>query len=200
MLTNEDIENFKTFTQKYNSFIVIGHKEPDGDCISSCLGLAELLKKMGKNVELLSAGPFKRTETKKYQDFFANSLNPKQNYSDFAMFIVDCSDKSRIGEIDAAQLEIPTFIIDHHKTAQNTGKNCIIHPKSPAAVYLIQLLFEAICGEVSEEIAPTLFFGLCTDTGFFRFLENDSAEIFMAISRLVAKGANPKIFLNHTRE
>lgn len=197
MLTNADIENFKTFTQKFNSFIVIGHKEPDGDCISSSLGLAELLRQMGKNVEVLSAGPFKRTETKKYQEFFANSLKPNQDYSNFGMFIVDCSDKSRIGEIDAAQLEIPVFVIDHHKTAQNTGNNCIIHPESPAAVYLIQLLFEAICGEVTEEIAPTLFFGLCTDTGFFRFLEEDSAEVFMAVSRLVAKGASPKKTYNH---
>jgi bifunctional oligoribonuclease and PAP phosphatase NrnA len=37
-----------------------------------------------------------------------------------------------------------------------------------------------------------LFFGLCTDTGFFRHLDAGSALVFEAASRLVAAGASPK--------
>ena len=37
-----------------------------------------------------------------------------------------------------------------------------------------------------------MFFGICTDTGFFRFLTDNSSEVFAAVSRLVASGADPR--------
>ena len=74
-LTTEQIENFKNFIASHDFFYVIGHKEPDGDCISSCLGVADILKKSNKNFKLLSAGPFKRVEIKNYADFFSSEMD-----------------------------------------------------------------------------------------------------------------------------
>ena len=45
---------------------------------------------------------------------------------------------------------------------------------------------------MDKEIADILFFGLCTDTGFFRFLDSDTCEVFEGVSRLVKNGANPR--------
>ena len=192
MISQQNIDNFTLFLNTHTSFFIVGHQEPDGDCISSCLGLAELLKIQGKKAILLSAGPFKRIETKKYEHLFLPKAPVLCDMNNAGVFVVDCSTQDRIGDVNLILQNHAVFYIDHHKTAQNTGKNCIIDPSAPAAAYLVQLLFEAIHGEVTETAAPMLFFGLTTDTGFFRFLETDSAPVFAAASRLIQKGANPK--------
>ena len=78
-ITESQIENLKKFIDSHDNFYVVGHKEPDGDCISSSLGMASLLEKLNKKVQLLSAGPFKRPEIKQFEKKF--SKNPKKNFT-----------------------------------------------------------------------------------------------------------------------
>ena len=35
IITQEETEKFKKFLDSHESFIIAGHKEPDGDCIAS---------------------------------------------------------------------------------------------------------------------------------------------------------------------
>ncbi len=192
MISKQKIDSFFNFIDSHKAFIIAGHKEPDGDCIASCLALDELLKLKGKKTVLLSAGPFKKTETKRYEHLFKTSFEDMQNIGNYGLIIADCSSKDRIGELNIKDIEFDTFVIDHHKTSDSSGKNCIVDASAPAAAYLVQQIFEAGNGEVTSTAAEVLFFGLCTDSGFFRFLEENSSEIFVAASRLIAKGANPK--------
>ena len=194
IITDEQIENLNAFLNKYDSFIIAGHKEPDGDCISCCLGLAYVCKFLKKKVILVNEGPFKRTEIKSYANKFVNKV-PAWCYeekSKCAMLSVDCSEFERLGDIGQNIDKFDTFIIDHHKTAEVKGINHIIDSTAPAAACLIQQVVEKICQSIPEEIAKILFFGLSTDTGFFRFLTNDSEEVFHSAARLVASGANPR--------
>ena len=195
-ITQEHIDSFKSFINKYEFFFIAGHKEPDGDCIASSLGVAAILDNFGKKYQLLSAGPFKRNEVAPWQEKFSSEI-VFQDVSERAatgFIIVDCSEISRLGEIDGDLNGFDTFIIDHHKTGElpENSQGCIL-PQAPACAYLIQQFYEKLVGDVPVELAKILFFGLCTDTGFFRFLESDSASVFMAASRLIADGANPKV-------
>ena len=61
-ITSQDVSEFKTFIESHDFFFVAGHKEPDGDCIASCLAVASILDNFSKPYQLLSAGPFKRNE------------------------------------------------------------------------------------------------------------------------------------------
>ena len=192
-ITESKIANLKKFIDSHENFYVVGHKEPDGDCVSSSLGIASLLEKLNKKVQLLSAGPFKRPEIKKFEKKFYKS--PKKNFTkeNTAVIMVDCSEIERIGE-DIAEIikDFDIFIVDHHKTANADEDNSIIYPTSPAAAYLVQQIYEKIIGNPDEELSKTLFFGFCTDTGFFRFLDSDTCEVFEGVSRLVKNGANPR--------
>jgi phosphoesterase RecJ-like protein len=53
-------------------------------------------------------------------------------------------------------------------------------------------LIESLGLEPTKEEAELLFFGLCTDTGFFRHVESDGAETFEYAARLVRRGASPR--------
>jgi phosphoesterase RecJ-like protein len=57
---------------------------------------------------------------------------------------------------------------------------------------MVLLIIEAMGGKPTKEEAELLLFGLGTDTGFFRHLDDSSEEAFHAVARLVAAGASPK--------
>ncbi len=195
MITEQEFNSFKKFINNHNFFIVIGHKEPDGDCISSCLGIAEILKHYNKQYQLLSAGPFKRTEIQKFEKQFTNEMEflSEEERKQTGLIICDCSEMHRLGEIEGDLKNLDTFVIDHHKTAEiPNNAQSIIYSTSPAASLLVQLLYENCVGKLTEKIAKILYFGLMTDTGFFRFLTNKDTETFLASARLVEAGANPR--------
>ncbi|MCM1321979.1 MAG: bifunctional oligoribonuclease/PAP phosphatase NrnA [Bacteroides sp.] len=194
-ITAEQLAAFVRFIDSHDSFIVSGHKEPDGDSISSAIVLAKLLEKRKKQTQLLSAGPFKRIEIKKFENLFSKKFSPPEDSSaSIGLFMLDCSEKERLGDIITKEQfdGLDIFIIDHHKTSECASSSGIIHPSAPATAYLIQLLYEKIIGKPDKETADILFFGMCTDTGFFRFLDCGSTEFFKAAARLVESGANPR--------
>ena len=84
------------------------------------------------------------------------------------------------------------FIIDHHRTSADLIQNGILDIEAPATAVLIQMLYESFFPTMSKETACLFLFGICTDTGFFRFLDERSARVFEAVSRLVDYGASPK--------
>lgn len=198
-IQENNIQEFKDFISNHQYFYVIGHKEPDGDCIASCLGIADILKKSNKEYKLLSAGPFKRPEIKKFEKQFSNKTDFLDNKDReiTGLIILDCSELSRLGEIDGDLSGLDIFVIDHHKTS-NLPENAkgFIDPEAPACAYLVQIFYEKILGKIPLKLANILFFGLSTDTGYFRFLSHDSAEVFMAAARLVSYGVEPRMIYN----
>ncbi|HZK19582.1 MAG TPA: bifunctional oligoribonuclease/PAP phosphatase NrnA [Treponemataceae bacterium] len=192
-MTEKQLTNLKTFIDNHDAFIIAGHKEPDGDCISSSLALADLLKHYNKPTWLMNSGPFKRPEIKDFKKHFSTEFKQlTSNKSKTGLFIVDCSEIKRLGTIGQELVGLNTFIIDHHRTADAKPKTSIINPKAPATAYLIQQIFELNSVAISKKTAQTLFFGLCTDTGYFRYLDSTSADIFRAAARLIDAGADPR--------
>ena len=189
------VDELKAFIDSHNFFFIAGHKEPDGDCITSCLGIAAILDHFGKPYQLLSAGPFKRNEVMRWQERFSDTMEfqDENERKNSGLFIADCSEIIRLGDIDGDFKGLDTFVIDHHKTSEIGGElKGYINPDSPACAFLIQLFYEKLIGTVPTDLAKILFFGICTDTGFFRFLTTNSSEVFAAVSRLVADGADPR--------
>lgn len=191
----QKIKEFSDFINNHSYFYIIGHKEPDGDCIASCLGLAEIVKSKGKEYKLLSAGPFKRIEIRKYSHLFSNEMDflLSEEIKKTGLIICDCSELKRLGDIEGSFKDLDTFIIDHHKTADcPEGAQAIIDSTCPAASLLVQILYENIAGPLSKEIAEILYFGTMTDTGFFRFLSSSDGDVLVQISRMLNAGADPR--------
>lgn len=195
IVSQQDAEDFKKFIDNHDFFLIAGHKEPDGDCITSCLGVAGILDFYNKNYQLLNAGPFKRNEVARWEELFTDTMQflDSEERKTTGLIICDCSELIRVGDIDGELKGLDTYIIDHHKTGVlDENMKGYINPEAPACAFLVQLFYENLVGQVPSELAKTLFFGICTDTGFFRFLTEDSAPVFEAVSRLVSYGANPK--------
>ena len=201
ILTQKDSDQLKEFIETHKFFLIICHKEPDGDCIASCLGLAAIIKHFDKQYQLISAGPFKRNEILKYQSSFSDKIDfmDNEDRKQTGLIITDCSEIKRLGEFDFDFKGLDTFIIDHHKTSDIPPESKgYINSSAPAAAYIVQLFYEALIGPLPQTLAQIIFFGICTDTGFFRFLDasTTSADVFNACARLTEYGADPRKIYN----
>lgn len=180
------------FLDRHQTFYIIGHKEPDGDCIGSQLALGSFLKRQGKGVALCSAGPFTRTEILAYESRFSPIVPEEKASERAAAIVVDCSSLGRIGDVAQTLPPVQIAFIDHHAAGEAKGEVVFIDDRAPAVTLMILALIEAMGGTPTKEEAEYLLFGVCTDTGFFRHLDEGSAETFSAVSKLVAAGASPK--------
>ena len=160
-ITSQDASEFKAFIESHDFFFVAGHKEPDGDCIASCLAVASILDNFSKPYQLLSAGPFKRNEIVKWKDRFSDSMifQDSQERAKTGLIVVDCGELFRLGEIDGDLKGLDLFIIDHHKTSSPVeGVKSYINPLAPACSYLIQIFYEMIIGDIPKDISEIIFF------------------------------------------
>jgi len=187
-----DLNPLIEFLDRYGSFVVAGHKEPDGDCVGSQLALARWLERRGKKTFLVSSGPFKRPEVKAYERLFAAAPPEGAKETGWACVLLDCSDLSRAGDCAEALGALPLAVIDHHAAGDHAGDALFVDPGAPAAALLALELMEAMGDGPDAEEAELLLFGLCTDTGFFRHLDSGSSRTLEAAARLADAGASPK--------
>jgi phosphoesterase RecJ-like protein len=183
------------FIKDGSRFLVAGHKEPDGDCVGSQLALASVLGRLGKEAVLCSAGPFKRTEVMPYAGRFTAAPEEKDR-KNARVIVVDCSAPHRTGDLAPCLEGLPAAVIDHHAAGDHPASSAenpvFLDPGAPSVSFMILLLIEALGLSPTPEEAELLLFGLCTDTGFFRHVDEGGADTLAAASRLVRAGASPK--------
>ncbi|GHV41974.1 phosphoesterase [Spirochaetia bacterium] len=183
------------FIHSGSKFFLAGHKEPDGDCVGSQLALASALRRLGKEAIPCSAGPFKRVEIKRYEPLFIAAPGEREREG-ARVIATDCSSLSRTGDLEPCLKGLPLALIDHHETgdlpSEKDGIVIFLDPQAPSVTFMVLALIEALGLTPTREEAEFLFFGLCTDTGFFRHVDDGGAETFAYASQLIQAGANPK--------
>jgi phosphoesterase RecJ-like protein len=184
-----DCREAAQFIRSHSSFLVLGHKEPDGDCIASQLTIAALLESLGKAASLHSVGPFDRPEISSFNSLFSARI-PDERRTGAAAIIVDCSTPDRTGPLGERVKDLPCLVIDHHSAGELFGSARVVEPSAPSTTMLVLQLFEDMGVALKAETGRLLLFGLCTDTGFFRHLGQNSAETFRAVARLVETGTS----------
>ncbi len=188
---------FLSELDKQSDIILIAHTSPDGDTICSCLALFELLKKCGKNVQLVCD-----CVVPPILSFFENSdkfIMPEDAVKSPCVMTVDCSDTGRLGRayplFENADV---TFCIDHHITNTAFADYNIIDAEAAATAQVVYFLSEFAknnkqnlkidsLGDIDKNIASYLYGGILTDTGRFAY-SNSTADTFYAASKLVEFG------------
>jgi phosphoesterase RecJ-like protein len=177
------------FIGSHSSFLVLGHKEPDGDCVASQLAVSALLEGLGKKASLYSAGPFDRPEISSFAGLFSAAI-PDEMRTGAAAIIVDCSTPDRTGPLGERVESLPCLVVDHHSAGETFGTARFVEPSAPSTTMLVLQLFEEMGVSLNAEMGRLLLFGLCTDTGFFRHLGQNGADTFRSVARLVEKGTS----------
>ena len=171
--------------KKYNKFLIVSHKNPDGDSIGSQIALVLGLKKMGKKGYIYNQDP----PTDRYSRFKRINLihAEKKDFDEEVIFVLDSAEIERIGLIkDKLDFSKPIINIDHHIS---NGRFCDINivksNYSSTAEIIYELLNKLI--DLDKEIATYLYIGILTDTGSFRYPNTTSHSLRVA-SKLVNYG------------
>jgi len=184
----------RDFLYSRPAYYILPHIEPDGDCICSALALASFLRRQGKRVFLHNLGPFDRRDIRLYANQISGRITVEQRLTEpeAGVIIVDCSTLDRIGELSGDIEGLPVAVIDHHSAGVVFGDFRFINPTAPSTSLLIQQVIEMTGQSPTQYEAELLFFGFCTDTGFFRHLDQLSSQSLLFVARLVQAGASPK--------
>ncbi|MGD9300518.1 MAG: bifunctional oligoribonuclease/PAP phosphatase NrnA [Desulfobacterales bacterium] len=179
-----------------NHILLASHSDPDGDAIGSILALGIAIGRRGQKTTIYNASPIPAV----YR--FLPSVErivrhiKKANTYDLAL-IMDCGDLPRIGEASTTVRQIPVVInIDHHISNTCFGDIQLIDPLACSTAEIVYRLIKALEVPLDKAIATSLYTGILTDTGSFRFSSTNQAAF--AISQEMANlGVEPHDVAQH---
>jgi phosphoesterase RecJ-like protein len=176
-----------------NRFLLTSHVNPDGDAIGSELGLARLLRRLGKgavvwNLDQIPAiyRPLPGT------DRVHSGAEPPAGFPEKfdGIVVLECPSPDRTG-LEQHLGALPVINIDHHLGNQHYGAVNWVDSAAPAVGEMVFRLAQALKIALEPEIASCLYLTLVTDTGGFRF-SNATPAAFEAAAALVREGAHPE--------
>jgi len=178
-----------------NHFLVVTHTGPDGDAIGSLLAMGLALDTLNKQITLYNESPIPAV----YR--FLPSINrvvshiDKEDYE--AAIILDCSELERVGEAAADISRIPIIInIDHHITNTHFGDYQLIDTSACATAEIVYHMIKEMNVPIDKAIATSIYTGILTDTGSFRF-SNTNRAAFAICEELVSLGIDPHTIAQH---
>lgn len=190
-MTLDSRELFR-FIETKNRFIVTCHVHPDGDAIGSLLAIGFVLKRLGKQVELVCSEGVPSV----YLFLEGNELIKKErdhSVTPEVLILVDCAEKDRCA-IDPEIWNLPglTVInIDHHITNTGFGNLNLIDSQAAATGEVLYRLFSDAGITLNRAIATALYTAVATDTGFFRYSNTSAFALELAALLVKEYGVEP---------
>lgn len=175
--------------RQHESFCIVGHLRPDGDCIGSQLGLGLALKHAGKKVTCWNEDVL--PDKLRFMDPSGRLLQqPKSGRAFDCVIATDCATFERLGRVAPCIGQRKVFInIDHHASNTRYADINWISPKEPSTGELIVRLLEAGGWPITPPIANCLFAAISTDTGSFQY-PSTRPPTFHIAAKLVQRGAD----------
>jgi len=176
-----------------NRFLLTSHVNPDGDAIGSELGLARLLRRLGKGAVVWN---FDQTPAiyrpLPGSDRVHCGAEPPAGFPEKfdSIVVLECPSPDRTG-LEQHLTALPVINIDHHLGNQHYGAVNWVDSAAPAVGEMVFRLAQALKVPLEPEIASCLYLTLVTDTGGFRF-SNATPAAFEAAAALVREGAHPE--------
>jgi len=149
--------------------LILTHLNPDGDAISSLLGMWHAMRLLGKLAIAMVMPPIPEYTA------WLPGADQMQRYrrgdtlpSCDLVIMVDTATFERAGPITqehgAALRALPLVIIDHHATNDGAGDLDLIQPTAASTCELLYQLFLAMGLSIDADLATCLLLGLTTDT------------------------------------
>ena len=198
MIENQ-LEQLKQWLDKPAAVVIIPHKNPDGDAMGSCLAWQGILNQLGHSTTVIAPND--------YPTFLHwlpghDSVLIYENNQKVAdkliaaadmVFTLDFNTLKRIDQmgVRVSESSAKKIMIDHHQEPDDYAD---IMFSNPAIGSTCEFVFQIIEGlglvqNINKDIASSLYTGIVTDTGSFRF-PSVTAATHRAVATLIDAGAN----------
>lgn len=170
--------------------VVAGHENPDGDCMGSCLALASMLRRMGKDVSIFKEDPFPYNYLFLEGSDDSISILPEKDPDLF--IILDSGSPERVGETLYKRLQntkTPKLLIDHHVQSDEKKAfydEAIVESDACATGALIFELSRDLDLELNKAESEAIYAAIMSDTGGLRY-GSTNKNAFLILSELLDK-------------
>ncbi|MCG6909672.1 MAG: bifunctional oligoribonuclease/PAP phosphatase NrnA [Deltaproteobacteria bacterium] len=185
-----------TQLKESRNVLVTSHINPDGDAIGSLVAMGLALKSYG-----IKAVLFNESAIPAVYRFLPGVALITRRYPQKCRFdtavVLDCGNLDRVGRAAATVSDIPAVVnIDHHVTNDGFGTRQIIDPNACATAEIVYRLVKAMGIEIDQSMATSIYTGIITDTGSFRF-SNTNHAAFAICDEMVKLGVQPYKVAQH---
>ena len=177
--------------------VIVAHVAPDGDAVGSSLALSGVLKKLGKQVEVVMPDTLPKSimflQGAPDINIYKNNTERCKNIITNAdtIFGLDFNEPKRVDlmQEDLVKAKAYKVMIDHHINPSDFCNLIISYPQISSTSLLVYKILNQLGLEekVQKSEAEAIYTGMMTDTGNFSYNSNDS-DIYIAISQLLQRG------------
>ena len=191
-----DFGLLKTKIDAANTVVLTSHIRPDCDALGSELGMAELLRALGKDVVIANG-----QETPPNLQFIDPDNEIKALGVDVQkdelvdrdlLMVLDTSAWAQLGDMGEVIREFKgkKIIFDHHVGEDDLGAEPFKNTTAEATGRLVVDAADAWGVPLNKKMANPLYAAVATDTGWFRFPSTGQGT-YECGAKLVAAGASP---------
>jgi phosphoesterase RecJ-like protein len=181
-------------------FLLTCHVMPDADALGSMLGLAEVLRNLGKDVVLYNRDPVPpQLRFLPGSDHVTSSLPSNASFD--ATFVTDTAARSLLPRhFPERAVTGPIVIVDHHVAHDDYGDVVLRDPNACATAIVVLELATALGVKPMPPLAAApLYTALVADTGGFRY-PGTTAQTLRTAADLLDTGIDPWQVASHVFE
>ena len=192
-LTARDRAVFSSLLARDN-FLLLIHRNPDGDALGSCMAFRRVLESLGKRVTCGCSTPV--PERLRFLTDGAKELVPA--FEPETVVTLDVATGQMLGETYQNYASRTDFVLDHHPTNSHYGKESIVLDDASATGEVLYRLFRGAGIRFDAQTASFLYAAIASDTGCFKY-RNTSAMTHRIAAALYAYpidfvGINRRLF------
>lgn len=190
--------NWKAFTDQvshYQSFVLVSHIRPDCDALGSELGMADVLRAIGKDVRIINA--HRTPPALQFLDPAGNievlgDHVEAEDISADCIMILDTSAWAQLGDMGDVirSASCDKMVLDHHVGEDELGATMYKDYQAEATGHLVVQAADAFGVPLTRAMGVPLFAAIATDTGWFRF-GSVTPETYRVVARLMDAGVVP---------
>ncbi len=197
-MNKETTQIVKELLASPQKIVIVGHKNPDGDAVGSCLGLSFFLKSLGHSTTVIMPNDF--PDFLKWlpgvDDIIIHERETNKSIAQIKdadiIFTLDFNSLDRIGEMQNVLEESTSkfVMIDHHQQPADYAVATYSDVKMSSTSEMVFHFMDALdqSEKLTKEIAVNLYTGIMTDTGSFRF-SSTSPTTHRVAAKLIEAGA-----------
>ncbi len=204
----EQIKALKHLLKTPQKVLIIGHTNPDGDAVGSCMALSLFLKKLGHHTDVVMPNEYpdflKWVPCQEEIVFFSRDSRQVEELINAAdvIFTLDFNALSRVGKEFHDVLEFidkPFVMIDHHLAPDDYADIQFSHTEYGSTAELLYTIIDKLgqTPAIDKDIASCLYLGIMTDTGSFKF-PSTTANTHRVVASLMDKGIDASLIQRNT--
>ena len=175
----------ETMIDQAGKIVILGHVNPDGDCVGSCLAVYNYIKEWDSSKAVtvrLERAPSKFSYL---SGFDAIETEAGEETYDLCICL-DSSDEERLGDFKSCfDRSAKTICIDHHITNRGYAQENVIDGHASSACEVVYGQLDE--SRISKHVAECIYTGIIHDTGVFKY-SNTSRKTMEIAGRMMEKG------------